>query len=54
MYSDAQENNSSGSETSIKNTAFDRAVLRHLGLPEDYEPEDENEAYRLIIAALED
>jgi hypothetical protein len=36
------------------NNAFDKAVLRHLGLPDDYIPRDENEAYRLVVAALED
>lgn len=42
------------SEEKKKNTAFDRRVLKDLGLPEDYEPRDENEAYRLIVAWLED
>ena len=37
-----------------KNTAFDRAILRDLGLPEDYEPRDENEAYRLVVSWMED
>ena len=37
-----------------KNDSFDRAILRQLGLPEDYEPRDEAEAMRLVIAALED
>jgi hypothetical protein len=38
----------------MSNDDFDKEVLRHLGLPGDYVPEGENEAYRLMIAALED
>jgi hypothetical protein len=37
-----------------ENGEFERYVLRQLGLPEDYVPEDENEAYRLMVAFLED
>lgn len=37
-----------------KNTAFDRCILRDLGLPEDYQPRDAAEEYRLVVAWLED
>lgn len=36
------------------NTQFERNLLKHLGLPEDYVPQSEEEAMRLVIAALED
>jgi hypothetical protein len=38
-------------ETKPDNMAFDKQILRDLGLPEDYVPRDENEAYRLVIAS---
>jgi hypothetical protein len=41
-------------ETKPDNMAFDKQILRDLGLPEDYVPRDENEAYRLVIAWMED
>ena len=39
---------------SSTNTKFEREILKQLGLPEDYEPQSEEEAYRLVISALED
>lgn len=41
-------------KTPNPNGAFEKALLKHLGLPEDYEPQSEEEAYRLVISALED
>lgn len=34
--------------------ALDRQICRDLELPEGYVPRDENEAYRLVTAWLED
>lgn len=42
------------SENKEDSREFDKDVLRELGLPEDYVPESEEEAMRLVIAALED
>lgn len=36
-----------------ENGAFEKKVLRDLGLPENYKPRDENEAYRLMVAWME-
>lgn len=33
---------------------LEEQVLKDLGLPKDYVPEDENEAYRLMTSWLED
>ena len=35
------------------NNEFERDCLRHLGLPEDFHP-DEDQAYRIVMAALEE
>lgn len=42
------------SENREDSREFDKDVLRELSLPEDYVPESEEEAMRLVIAALED
>ena len=42
------------SEGDHGNDNFEKAALRQVGLPEDYIPESEEEAMRIIIAALED
>jgi hypothetical protein len=37
-----------------ENTAFECSALKQVGLPMDYVPRDENEAYKIMSQALED
>jgi hypothetical protein len=36
------------------NGPFERHILKDLGMPEDYKPKSEAEAYRLVTAWMED